>query len=592
MKNLTSYIGEGVALPHARVKMKRPYALAVGRCPAGLAFEGKDSYEDIRFVFLLLASEKAKNYLSFLASLARAFQDSSVMDQLWMARDNKEFKDSVRKAFVGADDRPARRRTKFNKLLTDEASKIAKAAECSTILVFTDVFPPTLAPRMTFPGFKVVLAGESVSDEDRDHHRADATLAVRTLSRSRLSQLRAAILLGLTRGIFGFQDRVCCVGGIPRKRPVRHRTGGGRGRGIRVRHRPRRRDASSWRGCGALERLTAIATDLATAGREGKSIGAMFILGDHEEVIKRSKQLVLNPFHGYGAEDRSILNPFMDETIKELALIDGAFIVPGDGVVESAGCLIQARADEVELPGGLGTRHAAAAAITHATDSLGFGGVLLRTGHLLPQGPHVHPLRKVGRPGLVTLKWLPRTTRSALDFSGAVSIPSTTDTSCSWTRPCGRVNWTNSCSAPPFTLLFDRKSPCFPGNNDLKWSVPFARNAPNSKGSTTKSGKPGPATPTRHCLKSERFTPGPGSICSLETISFKARSMEIQSRTSANRSFAGFLTGPDRTGSSVGDRSPAPHRDEQSLGSHLLDRDPPAPPCRPVRFRTRPPRHS
>ena len=369
-KSLTSYIGEGVALPHARVKMKRPYALAVGRCPAGLDFDGKDSYEDIRFVFLLLANEKAKNYLSFLASLARTFQDTTVMDQLWMARDNKEFKDSVRKAFVGADDRPARRRTKFNKLLTDEASKIAKAAECSTILVFTDVFPPSLAPRMTFPGFKVVLAGESVSDEDRDHHRADATLAVRTLSRSRLSQLRAAILLGLTRGIFGFQDRVCCVGGIP---------GSGQFDTVLVVDVDEEFESVIGQGdemlppgvaAEALERLTAIATDLATAGREGKSIGAMFILGDHEEVIKRSKQLVLNPFHGYGAEDRSILNPFMDETIKELALIDGAFIVRGDGVVESAGCLIQARADEVELPGGLGTRHAAAAAITHATDSL------------------------------------------------------------------------------------------------------------------------------------------------------------------------------------------------------------------------------
>mgnify|MGYP000929285134 FL=1 len=60
----------------------------------------------------------------------------------------------------------------------------------------------------------------------------------------------------------------------------------------------------------------------------------------------------------------------MDETIKELALIDGAFILRGDGVVESAGCLIQAKADEIDLPGGLGTRHAAAAAITHVTDSL------------------------------------------------------------------------------------------------------------------------------------------------------------------------------------------------------------------------------
>ena len=115
-KSLTSYIGEGVALPHARVDMKRPYALAVGRCPAGLDFQGKESYDDIRFIFLLLANEKASNYLSFLASLARSFQDSSVMDQLWMARDKLEFRNAVRKAFVGTDDRPARRRTKFNKL--------------------------------------------------------------------------------------------------------------------------------------------------------------------------------------------------------------------------------------------------------------------------------------------------------------------------------------------------------------------------------------------------------------------------------------------------------------------------------------------
>ena len=75
-KSLSSYLGEGVALPHARVPMKRPYALAIGRCPTGLSFEGKDSYEDIRFIFLLLANEKAKNYLSFLAALARSFQDN------------------------------------------------------------------------------------------------------------------------------------------------------------------------------------------------------------------------------------------------------------------------------------------------------------------------------------------------------------------------------------------------------------------------------------------------------------------------------------------------------------------------------------
>lgn len=369
-KSLTSYLGEGVALPHARVPMKRPYALAIGRCPTGLSFQGKDSYEDVRFIFLLLANEKAKNYLSFLAALARSFQDSSVMDQLWMARGKTEFRTAVRSAFAGTDDRPARRRTKFNKLLTDEAAKIAKAAECSTILIFTDVFPPSLAPRMTFSGFNVVLAGQDLSDDDKEHHRADATLAVRALSRARLSQLRAAILLGLTRDIFGFQDRVCCVGGIP---------GSGQLDTVLVVDVDEEFESVIGHGedmlppdvsAEALERITAIATDLAAEGREGKSIGAMFVLGDHEEVSKRSKPLILNPFFGYDEEDRSILNPFMDETIKELALIDGAFVLRGNGVVESAGCLIQAKAEDIILPGGLGTRHAAAAAITHVTDSL------------------------------------------------------------------------------------------------------------------------------------------------------------------------------------------------------------------------------
>ena len=59
----------------------------------------------------------------------------------------------------------------------------------------------------------------------------------------------------------------------------------------------------------------------------------------------------------------------VDETVKEYALLDGAFIINGDGVIESAGSLIQT--DEyVHLPSGLGTRHAAAVAISKAVDCI------------------------------------------------------------------------------------------------------------------------------------------------------------------------------------------------------------------------------
>jgi DNA integrity scanning protein DisA with diadenylate cyclase activity len=51
----------------------------------------------------------------------------------------------------------------------------------------------------------------------------------------------------------------------------------------------------------------------------------------------------------------------MDETVKEFSSIDGAFIIRGDGVLLSAGSLVQATDVEHTLPSGLGSRHAAAA---------------------------------------------------------------------------------------------------------------------------------------------------------------------------------------------------------------------------------------
>jgi DNA integrity scanning protein DisA with diadenylate cyclase activity len=78
----------------------------------------------------------------------------------------------------------------------------------------------------------------------------------------------------------------------------------------------------------------------------------------------------LNPFFGYKEEERNILNPFMDETVKEFSSIDGAFTIRGDGVVESAGSLIQATDSNHALPSGLGSRHAAAAAISVASNCI------------------------------------------------------------------------------------------------------------------------------------------------------------------------------------------------------------------------------
>jgi DNA integrity scanning protein DisA with diadenylate cyclase activity len=120
-----------------------------------------------------------------------------------------------------------------------------------------------------------------------------------------------------------------------------------------------------------VDRVIEIASELGSEGREGKPVGALFVVGDTEKVLPLTRQLILNPFRGYPEEKRNLLDHSLEETIKELSAIDGAFIIRRDGVIESCGTYLKtASQEEFELPQGLGARHHAAAAITSVTDSI------------------------------------------------------------------------------------------------------------------------------------------------------------------------------------------------------------------------------
>ena len=116
-----------------------------------------------------------------------------------------------------------------------------------------------------------------------------------------------------------------------------------------------------------LEHTIQLAVEIAREGREGRKIGTLFVVSDEKEVLKRSRPLILDPLHGHPPEKKRICDPHMRETIKELAQLDGAFIVSGDGIVISAARYINASSRRIELPLGLGSRHVAAASITRDT---------------------------------------------------------------------------------------------------------------------------------------------------------------------------------------------------------------------------------
>ena len=389
--SMTTYLGLGVALPHVRVKTSRRYILAIGRSRAGIRHHGAMSGERVHLIVMLIAGDSARDTLQVLASIGRMVREQELVDSFVHAPDLDTLYERLLGGFGGM--RPIQaQQNRVNRLMFRQAELVAKGAGCSATMIFGDTFIGGIEPGFLRPKIKTILVTRNPIEVDEGDSKFTDTIQVRSFSSQRMAQLRSALLVALTRGLITFNDRVCCVGGI---------TGSNQFDTIVVAE-IEREFQTLLSGSATdllpedvkpevLERVLAVATELAVEGREGRPVGCLFVVGDTAKVEEFTKPLVLNPFYGYKEEDRNILNPFMDETVKEFSSINGAFVIRGDGVVEAAGSLVQATGNSLALPSGLGSRHAAAAAISVAANCISIavssstGQVtLFRRGVLLP----------------------------------------------------------------------------------------------------------------------------------------------------------------------------------------------------------------
>jgi len=119
-----------------------------------------------------------------------------------------------------------------------------------------------------------------------------------------------------------------------------------------------------------LKIVVDLAVEIGRDGREGRSVGTIFVVGDARNVLAQCRPAGFDPVRGYNRKDRNLDDPRVREGVKEIAQLDGAIIVAADNTVE-AGCrLIDAPATNLTLSKGLGARHWAAAAITRATKAV------------------------------------------------------------------------------------------------------------------------------------------------------------------------------------------------------------------------------
>jgi diadenylate cyclase len=258
----------------------------------------------------------------------------------------------------------------LSQVVLHAACTIANTVKARALFLCSDSAKYVAVIESLLESTEVVLAIRNPEDIEEDWPHVKHLLQMPKIDLTRMGQIKIAVLMGLSAGIVGGKDRIVCVTGLPRLHQLDNIFVLDLGKEFEL--------LTTNKGCNMVgsvrpevfEGVLNLAIELANQGREGKPVGTIFTLGDHEKVLQLSRQLVMNPFHGYPEEERNILDPDLRETIREFSAIDGAFVIRDDGVVMAAGRHLNAALEEGELPRGLGSRHVAGAGITAVTDAV------------------------------------------------------------------------------------------------------------------------------------------------------------------------------------------------------------------------------
>lgn len=258
----------------------------------------------------------------------------------------------------------------LNRAILESACNIASQIEAKAVLLYAylahDASFITEQPSC-YSTILVVKEGEEIPGT---FHKPTAVLNVPNVHLTRVGQIKIAIVKGIATGLFKKGDKIVCLSGVPKFGYVDSMFVIDVGREFEILTSENMTDMINEVVPEVFSAVLNLSLELAAQGREGRKVGTVFVLGDHEKVLQLSRQMIINPFAGYQEADRNILSPDLKETIKEFSAIDGAFVIKDNGAVVTAGRHLSAALESRDFPQGLGSRHIAAAGITSITKAV------------------------------------------------------------------------------------------------------------------------------------------------------------------------------------------------------------------------------
>lgn len=258
-----------------------------------------------------------------------------------------------------------------NRVMIESAVKMARDVKAGIVLLCADVkkefaeLPEDVKKSIHF--ILVTQENENLPEMLAKYVRK---LDVPNVNLTRMGKIKIAIAKGIVSGLLKKNDKIICLSGVPKFGYADSIFFIDVGKEFEILTYDFISDIVEAVEPEVFNAVLNIACELAAQGRESRKVGTIFVLGDDEKVMQLSRQMIMNPFQGYPEDDRNILNPDLEETIKEYSSIDGAFVIRSNGVIITAGRHLSAALESRDFPSGLGSRHIAAAGITNLTKAV------------------------------------------------------------------------------------------------------------------------------------------------------------------------------------------------------------------------------
>lgn len=359
-----------LALPHARLPGVGRPMIAAGLSREGIVWGGATTSK-AHLILLLLGDEAHPNeLLAAMAMLARTFQADDVLSGILSATTPEELYQALMELGDGWSRPVDPNHQSTMEVVYASACSLAEKTHAGCLLLMTDRLADFGFVSKRPPPCRVLLVTAPRRQLATPELPFEHVFEIPMRGLLPRHVLDFALLMAVSRGMVDQEKCVVCLyGSVDGERLDTIRVLNVV-ENLRIPLSLHDELESGELDFQVLLRVFTLATELAREGREGKPLGALFVLGDYEHVCAYCQQMVINPFKGYSDDDKNILDPSLSETVKEFAHIDGAFIIRSDGVIMSAGSFIRADAMGDQLESGLGARHTAGQAITACTKAL------------------------------------------------------------------------------------------------------------------------------------------------------------------------------------------------------------------------------